>query len=496
MTSLVARQRLPLEPRVIAFGGGGGGAGRSTCAHEIALHLLRRGRRVLLVDAALYHPHHATLLGVRPPSPSPQSELDLDHEDLHFVDYIVGEGRDTPALLSLRHLRRGPAFPPRLRAAQLIEGLRALNYDEILIDLDARADAFNASTLALADLPVLVTTAEANPLSSTAETLRQLIIFAILLQPEASNVEHRLFRALESLPPEFSIEDLHEAFSHTEIRDLLLHVLRHAQPWLLFNQTRDASERELPQAIALGLGAMTGVRPRVLGTIGYDAQRWLQVRQKRNADEPRAEELRAEGESLAIVAQRILSLAATTREQPRISPGEMRHPTELVGIPEEKHPREIRLAWRHLWDGLRRDSPFTRDVIPAHVRELLLMQLEEASQRLQTWLQSRETTEAPSPRTPSADSAIGRLLQNARATAGISIRDLSLRSRIGLRYLEAIENFEIEALPREVYLRGYLREVARALGLDPEALVEEYLAELHQTRIQKLRQADDEPSSQ
>lgn len=487
MTSLVARQRLPLEARVIAFGGGGGGVGRSTIAREIGANLARRGRRTLLVDAAIFQPSLALLLHKSPPSAPPDQELDAPPLDL--APFIVSGARDQASLLSLRHLRRGPAFPLQLRALELMNALRALDFDEILIDLDGRNDGFNASLMALSDVPILISSAEATSLYAAAESLRQFVVFALLLQPEASAVEHRLMRALEALPAEFSVSDLHDAFEHGDVRELLVHVLHSAQPWILLNRTLDSSERELAQAIALGFSAMTGVRPRVLGTLGVDHQRSQHLRHDR-LDEP----LRSEGDDLSVVAQRLLSLPQTLREQPRVSAALMRHPTDLIGVGEDLPPREIRLAWRHLWDGLRRESPFTRSVLPARERELLMLQLEEASQRLQTWLQTREVRETLTALPRVNHSVVGKKLQQARADAGISIRDLSLRSRIGLRYLEAIESFEIEALPREVYLRGYLREVARALGLDPEALVEDYLAELLETRARLLQQ-DRAPSN-
>jgi len=79
-------------------------------------------------------------------------------------------------------------------------------------------------------------------------------------------------------------------------------------------------------------------------------------------------------------------------------------------------------------------------------------------------------------------SVVAQALQRARNAKGMTIQSLSRRAHIGLRYLEAIEAFEIAALPREVYLRGYLREIGRALDLDPDELTQQYLSELHAAR--------------
>lgn len=422
-----------------------------------------------------------------PHAPTPATlHNDLESEDFDVSDAILEAERDRPALLSLPFTRRGAAFPPRVRAQQLLQQLRAQHWEDVVLDLDARPDAFNASVLALSDVPLLVTTTEAASLSMTVEMLRQMICYALLLQPEADSVERRLLDALEALPAHFDLQTLHDAFQHPDVHGLLHYVLEHAAPWLVINQTRDAGERDLAQPIALGFGAMTGVRPRVLGTVGWDEQRWQYVRNG-FLHQP----LSAPGDTMATLVQRLLQISQTSDQQPRIPPAKLRLPTELIGTPEDLPPNDIRLAWRRLWDGLRRETNFTQFVLPTEAREGLLLQLEEANQRLQGWLVRQE---APRPTRNKGEgaqqvtSAVARHLQQVRGQRGISVRDLSLRSRIGLRYLEAIESFEIEALPREVYLRGYLREIARALGLDPDQLVQDYLDELHAERARRLEE--------
>lgn len=480
MHALIPRTALPLEPRVLAFGGGGGGVGRSTLATELATQLARRGRKVLLVDATMQGGTHH-LSAETPPKPATLHH-DIESGDFDIEAAISHGGRDKAALLSLPFARRGAAFPPRLKAQALVNELRRQDWEDIILDLDGRPDAFNASVLALSDVPILVTTTESRALSMTAEWLRQMVVYALLMQPDADTLERRLLDALEALDAHFTLGDLHDAFGHPELRTLLDHVLHHASPWLLLNQTRDAGERDLAQAIALGYSAMVGVRPRILGAIGWDEQRALALR---SSTPPHA--LHAPGDSLATLTQRLVELRETAALQPRVATAHLRLPTELIGTPEDADPTAIRQEWRRLWDGLRRESNFTQRILPTELREGLLAQLEVANQTVQSWLSQMETPRLSASRAaPAHDSPVARELQRHRALKGISVRDLSLRSRIGLRYLEAIEAFEIDALPREVYLRGYLREIARALEMDPDALVESYFDELHRARIAQL----------
>lgn len=479
MQALSPHSRRPLEPRLIALGGGSGGVGRSTLTRAIAQSLAQRGRSVLLVDASIQGGFHHIGWPESPPALPREHDLDTEHFELDAA--IVPGGRDKPSLLSVPFSRRGVAFPPRIRAAQLMRYLREGPWEDILLDLDGRTDGFNATILALSDTPIFVTSTEAASLSQTVETLRQMIAYAMLLQPEADTLERRLLDALESLPAHYTLDDLRSALALPALQDLLKHVLNGAAPWLLLNHTRNANERELAQPIALGLGAMTGVRPRVLGALGYDPERGDYLRSGA-LDEP----LRGPGDAVSVIAERLTQLPHIIDAQPRLPAHIPPSPTDLIGVTQLSSPPEIRRAWRTLWDGLRQQSNFTEYILPAEAREHVLEQLEHANQELQsahTHAQNRRRQAATERR---YQSAVAQQLQRARNAKSMTIQSLSRRAHIGLRYLEAIEAFEIAALPREVYLRGYLREIARALDLDPDELTHQYLSELHAARSTAL----------
>lgn len=72
----------------------------------------------------------------------------------------------------------------------------------------------------------------------------------------------------------------------------------------------------------------------------------------------------------------------------------------------------------------------------------------------------------------------GALLRAVRERLGQSLHDLADRTRISVRYLEALEEEAVEALPSTTFVRGYVREVARSLHLDPDPLVAGYMQRL------------------
>lgn len=75
----------------------------------------------------------------------------------------------------------------------------------------------------------------------------------------------------------------------------------------------------------------------------------------------------------------------------------------------------------------------------------------------------------------------GLLVERLRRRNSVSLQELSRRTNIGVKYLTALEDADIDALPRPVYLREYLRKVARVFDVSGDALVEAYLERLDRT---------------
>jgi len=60
---------------------------------------------------------------------------------------------------------------------------------------------------------------------------------------------------------------------------------------------------------------------------------------------------------------------------------------------------------------------------------------------------------------------------------GVSLEEISAATRISTRFLEALESDQWDQLPGGVFNRGFIRSVARFLGLDEDSLVAEYALE-------------------
>ncbi|MFJ8669620.1 helix-turn-helix domain-containing protein [Streptomyces sp. NPDC093600] len=73
--------------------------------------------------------------------------------------------------------------------------------------------------------------------------------------------------------------------------------------------------------------------------------------------------------------------------------------------------------------------------------------------------------------------SIGRALQQARIAAGLTVDEVSASTRVRIPIVHAIEEDDFTRCGGDVYARGHIRTLARAVGLDPVPLVEQYDAE-------------------
>jgi cytoskeleton protein RodZ len=73
-------------------------------------------------------------------------------------------------------------------------------------------------------------------------------------------------------------------------------------------------------------------------------------------------------------------------------------------------------------------------------------------------------------------SSFGTWLRRQREAREISLREIAERTKISMRYLQAMEDDRFEVLPAPVFAKGFLREYARYVGLSPDDVVNHYLS--------------------
>jgi cytoskeletal protein RodZ len=68
----------------------------------------------------------------------------------------------------------------------------------------------------------------------------------------------------------------------------------------------------------------------------------------------------------------------------------------------------------------------------------------------------------------------GERLKRERELREVTLEEITQATRIGSRFLEALENEDWDKLPGGVFNRGFVRSIAHYLGLDEEAFLGEY----------------------
>lgn len=65
-------------------------------------------------------------------------------------------------------------------------------------------------------------------------------------------------------------------------------------------------------------------------------------------------------------------------------------------------------------------------------------------------------------------------MRREREMRGVSLEEITSATRIGPRFLQALENERWQELPGGVFNRGFVKAIAHYLGIDEEALLGEY----------------------
>jgi flagellar biosynthesis protein FlhG len=176
----------------------------------------------------------------------------------------------------------------------------------------------------------------------------------------------------------------------------------------------------------------------------------------------------------------------------------------VLGIGPRATPEQVERAYRHAAGLYDEDSLVTYSLLDADERQEARARVEAAYAVLRDGSRRHEydvslglaregapafalsVEAAPVPaRTPIVvlpNPVTGADLKRFRESRGITLREIATASKIGVRYLEYIEVERVEVLPAPVYLRGFVQEYARLVGLDPRPTAESYLSRIGSMR--------------
>jgi cytoskeleton protein RodZ len=89
---------------------------------------------------------------------------------------------------------------------------------------------------------------------------------------------------------------------------------------------------------------------------------------------------------------------------------------------------------------------------------------------------------------------VGERLRDAREAQGLTIEEIAASTRIPQRHLRMIEGGGYDNLPAPTYSAGFVKSWARRLGLDGQALADEFRAEISGMNVESAKPLPYEPA--
>jgi flagellar biosynthesis protein FlhG len=499
------------SPRlVLAIASGRGGVGKSLLAASVGVYLAQLGKRVVLVDANLGSGNLHTLLGVEEPRVSVHGFL---CKEVKHIEEVVAK---TPfrglGLIPGHDNAIGATNPRPAQKNRLLNQLRSLAVDYVIIDLAAGSD-FNTLDLFLsADLHLVLIVPE----PTSVESSFRLIKSAFIRKIRSLKGIDRLLLDLQAVAHS-GIPTPNQIYEVARERDpsmgeAIHRAMAEFKPRLVVSMTRTRDDLELGLALASVGRRHLALPLDYLGYVESEDVAWVTVRKRRPllVDYPEAKVAK----DIERIARRILSLE--TKERP-----------ECVGVPLPLHRQghyeildvqpgateeEIRRAHRRLRRMYSPESTAIYGVAPPAEVGKMHSRIEEAyatlidPEKRHLYDQRVFPGGAPPPRPdeevaatpelPRAEPLLdpqglpgrremplvredtefsGALLRQIREARGVELQEIAERTKISIVYLRAIEDENFLATPAPVYLRGFLKTVARDLRLNPEHVARSYM---------------------
>lgn len=153
---------------------------------------------------------------------------------------------------------------------------------------------------------------------------------------------------------------------------------------------------------------------------------------------------------------------------------------EILELPEDATPEQIKDSYRSLAEKYSNRSQAEKDVSGEH-NFLMLKQVEEAFRVLsEQWEEKhgnqKKAENESQPEKPEESIVYnGRKLRQTREEMNVDLADISDETKIHTRILENIESENFDALPPEVYVRGFVKGYAAFLSLDPAKVAGDYM---------------------
>ncbi|HEU0034433.1 MAG TPA: helix-turn-helix domain-containing protein [Kofleriaceae bacterium] len=504
---------------MVAIAGGKGGVGKSLVAANVGIFLSTLGKKVVLVDGSFGAPNLHIFAGVPRPARSLSEALAANGPPL--TELAVATHVPNVRLVAGVYDPPWVAEPGTSRVQVIAEQLRKFPADWVVVDLGPGLAAPTLELFLEADIGLIV----AVPDPTSIELMHRFVRAAFLKHLERKGLAHLAHGksvAADPLAHEggtpsaleiylAAVED--QAPELDELRDAILGFAPH----LVINSARSKSDMELGRAVASVMRRRLAAQVRYLGHLEYDEAVWASTRRRRPLLIEHPETRIAK--CIERVARGILAVRPPTTDGDVLPPDSH---YELLEVPPTASFEDIRRANRRIRDIYGAESIATSGLYDPASLEAVHRRLDLAYTTLMDAAKRKDydmelfpdgvpmpvtppsqplgvdvlpprppakvddpatiATRPPMPEITPTTEFSGPLLRQIREAIGIELREIAERSKIGMAYLHALEGELFAKLPAAVYVRGFLAQYARALGLDAERVKQTYLARFKAAR--------------
>ncbi|MBI5026597.1 MAG: helix-turn-helix domain-containing protein [Nitrospirae bacterium] len=173
-----------------------------------------------------------------------------------------------------------------------------------------------------------------------------------------------------------------------------------------------------------------------------------------------------------------------------IPPQDYKKYFEILELNPDASLQEIKASYLSL-KGFYSNTSIVTDAISYELSEdsiqKVLAEIQEAYEKLAEFFKNTDTEQKYKERQTVTEDDLKRYLADIttfsgpalckiRERLGIELKDIADFTKIRRQYLEYIELERFDALPAEVYIRGYVIAYARYLSLDTTRVAEDYMA--------------------
>jgi len=481
--------------QVWSVGGGKGGIGKSLISASVGWQLARMGQQVVLVDADLGGANLHTCLGISAPERTLTDFVQRRVDTLE--EALVETGTPRLRLLSGAEDTFTSANIMHMQKVRLLRKLRELDVDVVLIDVGAGTSFNSLDFFLLSDVAIMAAVPEPSSIENGYRFVKSAL-YRRLRSAAPSPEARALVDAASDPRNDLGLRTPLDLLARVEQEDAeagatLRREMSSFQPCFVVNEVRDERDVAIGHQLVAACQRHLGLRTSYAGYVHYEDAVWRAIRRRRlfMADAPTsraAEEIRrltrdlfkgdAQGPA-HLIARGGDDLYDVLGLQPGASSGQIE--------------RAYRFCLEMYGDGALATytllEPGDLERVRACLHRAHAVLTDPERRRAYDEVLGFAPPEAQVIPFPSAqpgasdeeavpDVLTGPDLRRIREARGVTLRQISNITKIGTRFLEYIEGDRFSFLPAPIYLKGFLKEYARTVSLDPRRVSEAYMKRL------------------